>query len=122
MLQIPPYARALYALQKSGKQPTNTVIVWMGAFAWKKGQAFINSNPTRTLVLPPWENPRNYYWPVNKCDVLIYNTSPCDIEYVEDLVYELYKCGADIVRYESPFYVLTVYRNLPHSSSLTKEC
>lgn len=117
MLQIPPYGKALYALQKSGQYPKNSINVWAGAFAWRKAQLFTASCPARTLILPPWENPENYYWPVNKCDVLINNTSPCEDDYIEDLVYELYKGGAEIVRYLSPCLELTVFHQQLRSVS-----
>lgn len=109
MKKIPPYGKALYNLQKSGNPPTNSINIWIGLNAWKKGQAFVASYPSRTLVLPPWENPLEFYWPVNFCDVLIHDMGGAEEEYIEDLVFELYKCGADIVRYLAPNLTLSIY-------------
>ncbi len=109
MRKIPPYGKELYKLQQQGQRPTGSVYVWIGNYAWKKGQAFSVSMPNRTLALPPWVSPGVYDWPVKDCDVLIHDTGFAEKDYLEDLVYCLYKDGTDKVRLIAPDFKLTIY-------------
>jgi hypothetical protein len=108
MLKIPPYGKALYALQKSKVIKHHIVIVWIGLNAWKKAEKFFLKHPSGTLALPAWESPDKYFWPVKNCDVLIEDTGYAEDDYVDDLIYELYKCGAVIVQYAAPHSGLTI--------------
>lgn len=110
MKKLPPFGKSLNEIVQKGFRPTNSINLFIGHNAWNKGQNFSISYPTRTLVLPPWLSPSNFYWPVTQCDVLIFDTGYADIKYVEDLVFSLYSDRADIVRYISPEFTLTVYR------------
>ena len=96
--KIPPFGKSLFALQQKHLKPISSVYLWIGDKAWQKGKAFSPSRPVTNLILPPWECPTTYLWPVKDCDVLILETSFADLEYVEDLVYCLYSAGAEIVR------------------------
>ncbi len=110
MLPIPPYAKNLYDLQKKGLVPKNSVRLWIGFNAWKKASAFVTSEPDRTMLLPPWEHATKYFWPVVGCDVLIHDSGPEDSDYIDDLILQLYKSGAEIVRYSGPDFKLRVYK------------
>lgn len=109
MLKLPPFGKALEDLQSQGKAPTDTINVWIGNKAWEKGTGFAKSMPTRTLVLPPWEDPESYYWPINGCDMLIHDTGFAELDYLKDLAYCLYRDGADIVRCLTPDFQLIVF-------------
>jgi hypothetical protein len=107
--KVPPYGKPLFSLQQKNLKPNNSVYIWLGNDAWQKGRNFSISMPTRTLIIPPWECPSFYHWPVKQCDILIFDTGYAELEYVEDLVICLYKAKADIVRFISPSNELTVY-------------
>jgi hypothetical protein len=107
--KLPPYGKPLQALLSQGGLPDNVVNLWIGMNAWHKGTAFNLSYPTRTLVLPPWICPTNYYWPVNGCDVMIFDTGYADLDYIENIAYCLFQDGANKVYYSSPEHKLTVY-------------
>ncbi len=109
MKKLPPYAKPLFELQQNGSRPSNSVNIWIGANAWKKGRAFSASMPSRTIVLPPWLSPFEFYWPVKGCDILINDTGQSEVDYIEDIVCCLYTDGADIVRYVAPNFQLTLF-------------
>lgn len=104
-LKTLPYGKPLTDLQNSGFKPANNAIyVWIGINAWKKGAAFSISYPTRNLVLPPYESPFIYHWPVKECDILLYDTGNCDDDYIEEIAYCLLQSDANKVHYISPDY------------------
>ncbi len=109
MKKIPPFAKELYKLQKQGLRPIGSVYLWIGNQAWHKGKNFAFTYPSRCLVLPPWESPDAYIWPVKQCDILIFDTGYAELDYVDELAASLYQFEADIVRYISPTHVLSVY-------------
>ena len=109
MKKLPPYGKSLQDLQQKGLRPTNSIKVFMGNNAWKKGDGSAINYPERTLVLPPWICASSYTWPVKDCDILIFDSGYAEMGYIENLVQCLYLDGADIVRYVSPELKLTVY-------------
>lgn len=108
--RIPPYGRPLYFLIQKRQRPRNSVYLYVGAKAWTKGKISAELRPARTLVLPGYIDPSTYQWPVHDCDILIIDTGFCDQTYIEDLVRELFQAKAQIVRFVSPDYLLTVYQ------------
>jgi hypothetical protein len=104
-----PYSKPLADLIKSGFAPSNDVNVFLGQNAWAKGKKFAVSYPERTLVLPPWENPSDFYWPVKECDVLVCDTGYAELDYLHDLALCLYESAASIVRMISPDFKITIY-------------
>ena len=107
--KIPPYALPLLRLQQDGVPPRNSINIFIGDKSWQKGKSFSVTYPTRTITLPPWKSPANYQWPVMDCDILIHDTGYASTDYLDDLVYCLYKSGALIVRSIAPDFSLTVY-------------
>lgn len=107
--KLPPFGKPLFELQKKNLRPTNSVYIWIGLDAWRKGRAFLISAPTRTLVLPPWESASKYKWPVKQCDILLEATSYVDQDYVEETVYYIYKYDPEIIRFTSIDLNLTIY-------------
>lgn len=93
-----PYSKPLADLIKTGYAPTNDVNVFIGMKAWNKGKIFALSYPQRTLVLPAWQNPSDYYWPVKECSILILDTGYAEPDYLYDLAACLYENEATIVR------------------------
>ena len=104
-----PYSKPLSDLIKSGSAPSNDVNLFIGNHAWKKGASFSVMYPQRTLIIPPWNNPSNYYWPVFQCNILIFDTGYAEDDYLEDLIICLYENDASKVRMISPDFTLTVY-------------
>jgi len=104
-----PYSKPLSDLMKSGHAPNNDVNVFIGHHAWKSGQKFSLVYPTRTLALPPWRNPSDYYWPVKECDILVLDTGYAENDYLHDLTVCLYESGANIVRMICPDFKLSIY-------------
>lgn len=101
-MQIPPFGKPLYDLIKEGCRPKNSVYLFIGKNAWQRGRSSAVMRPTRTLILPPDENPINYDWPVIQCDILIFDTGECTEHYIDLLVFQLLKNNADVVRCIAP--------------------
>ena len=113
--KLPPYGKPLRDFLKSGGKLDNDVYLFIGNDAWEKGKSFSITQLRRTLVLPPYDCPTNYLWPVRDCDILIFDSSLCDDDYIEDLMLTLFACEANIVRYTSlvePIYLSTFKRTL----------
>lgn len=104
-----PFSKPLTELIAKGYAPTNDVMIFIGNKAWRKGKSFSLSYPERTLALPPWHDPRDYHWPVQECDILIIDTGYPEIDYVNDLVSELYDADASIVRMITHENILKIY-------------
>ena len=109
MKQLAPYGKFLKELISSGKFPTNDVYLFIGDYSWPKAKNFQNLR-SGTLCLPPRHHPSQYEWPVMGCDILIGDTSESLPEYIEDIAYELFSYGANIVRYVSKEGLLTIYK------------
>lgn len=108
-MKLIPYGNHLHQLQLNNQIPTNDVYVFIGDNAWDKAKAFHQMRPT-TLCLPPKHLPFNYDWPVKGCDVLVFDTSIFNEDYIEDIILCLFKDGANIVRYISTDDQLTVFK------------
>lgn len=96
--KLPPFGKPLYALLKKDFRPHNDVRLFIGNKAWDKGKGFSISYPNSTLILPPWDNPLSYFWPVTGCNVIIFDTGYAENTYLDDLAFALYQGGADKVR------------------------
>jgi hypothetical protein len=107
--KIPLYGIPLYNLQKKGERPTNSIYLFIGQNARKKGEAFKISQPTRLLVLPPYLSPFDFRWPVDQCSVIIFDSGYPDEEYIKDTVHCLYEAGATKVIYSSPEGKTTIF-------------
>lgn len=108
-MKLPPYAKPLYELITSGFHPNNDINVFIGNKAWNKGKAFSVSFPERTCLVPPWDSPCSYYWPVNNCDILVVDTGYANSDYLYELAECLYEHCAKIVRVISPDFKLSIY-------------
>lgn len=101
MPKLPPYSKNLYFLMKKGMFPKSYISLYIGLSAWEKGNYFSKEYPDRTLILPAWEEPTDYFWPVKKCDVLIIDTGYAEKKYVHDLTACLFAYNANIVFFSS---------------------
>lgn len=108
-MKLPPYARPLYELISTGFRPDNDVNLFVGQHAWKKGKSSSVSYTYRTIALPPWLSPSSFFWPVNQCDILIVDTGYAEESYTHELVYCLYKDGANNVRLVAPDYSIVLF-------------
>lgn len=111
MKKTAPYGKPLQDLINKGMKPNNSVNLFVGRKAWVKGKAFSISYPDRTLILPAFECPSVYSWPVNDCDILIIDTGYCEMDYLNDLAFYLYEHGAKIVRCVLPDYEIISFAN-----------
>ena len=111
MKKLPPYGKALHELQLQGLRPQNSINIFVGQGAWQKGQNFSISYPERTLVLPAYQCPSLFEWPVNECDVLIVDTGYCEKDYLNDIAFYLYQNKAEIVRCIPPELTLVIFNN-----------
>jgi hypothetical protein len=93
-MKVPPFGKPLKALLQEGHLPNNSVYLYIGDLAWKKGENSVISRPTRTLILPPKSSPLDYEWPVNGCDILMIATSNFSQEYIESFAQLLFSYGA----------------------------
>lgn len=101
-MKLPPFGKPLYELITANQRPTNSIYLFIGKNAWNAGKASSFSRSERTLVLPPFDSPILYDWPVNECDVLIYDSGDCEERYIEDIVFHLLESQAEIVRCIAP--------------------
>ena len=107
--KIPPFGKKLADLQAEGLRPFGSIFLIIGITAWQHGKAKAISYPLRTLILPAYECPFSYFWPVKECDVLILDYGYPELDYIDELAYALYEYKAEIVRYLSPDEKLTVF-------------
>jgi hypothetical protein len=92
--KVPPYAKPLLALQRSGLRPNNDIYLFTGPHAWRKAAGICSVHPERILVLPAWHDPEEYLWPVKDCGVMIFDTGWALDEYIDDTVGCLFRDGA----------------------------
>ena len=110
MLKLPPYGKYLDELQKQGIKYNNSVYIFVGENSFKKAQNFQISRPT-TMCLPAYDCPSLYRWPVKDCEILIFDTSFCEEDYLNDLAYYLFEAGASkIVLSTTDFKIITFNR------------
>jgi hypothetical protein len=112
MPKLPPCSKALCQSIKKGAVPEGFINLWIGTSAWELGTALSDLSPDKNMLLPAWLHPFDYFWPVRLCKILIVDTSYqyASKEYLEDLVYCLYKSGAEDVRALDPACNLTIYK------------
>jgi hypothetical protein len=96
--KLPPYGSYLNSLSIP---PKNSVYIFCGNKAWEKSSIFQKFRKT-TLCLPPWLCASKFKWPVQGCDILIFDTGWADESYLSDFAGELYFSNAKIVRCVSP--------------------
>lgn len=97
-MKIPPFSKPLKALLESGYKPNNDIYLYTGIKAWEKGKSSSICRPTRTLVLPPFDRPNQYSWPIQGCDILFHDTGGSPEEYIELTAFYLLEYGAEIIR------------------------
>ena len=102
MRKIPPYGKALYDLYKKNLKPEYSIRLFIGSYAWSRAKIFAYDFPERTLLIPPWLCPSDYFFPVKQCKVLIVDTSFAENDYLDDLAYCLFKDEADFVICNQP--------------------
>lgn len=108
MKKLPPYGENLHKYLASGRNPKNTVYCFCGMNAMNKAKFF--SQYRFTLYLPPYENPNIYKWPVNKCEILLFETGNLEIRDIEELAYHLLHYGATVVRALNSNYEMLIFR------------
>ena len=108
-MKLPPFGKYLSTLIKNKQPPNNDVYLFIGEHAWDKAFAFNEIRPT-TLCLPHGDPSDCYKWPVENCDVLVFDTSYSEEIYVENTAFCLLKAGANIVRYLSLDNDLFIYK------------
>ena len=94
MNKLPPFAKPLFELQKTGYKPTNDIYLFTGYKAWEKGKAFSISYPQRVMIIPPWYDPCDYTFPVNGCGVMLFDSGYALDEYIETTAACLFRDGA----------------------------
>src|SRR5574338_281640 len=101
-LKLPPYGGILNSIIQSGHRPSLPIYLHMGENAWEEGKDFADQWPERTLVLPYKHDPELYYWPVNGCNIWIFDTTFHRPETIENLALALFRDGANHICYQSP--------------------
>lgn len=108
MPKLPPYGKFLFEKICKEGRPKNDIYLFVGTQAFKKAKEFQISRPG-TLALPAYECPSQYFWPVNGCDILIFDTGYCETDYLNDLAYYLYQHHANIVRCVLPDFTIITF-------------
>ncbi len=67
--RLAPFGRALDAVLKAGRKPTNSVFCFIGSECWHYAKH--HSQYQAVLALPPGDTASNYYWPVSGLDCLM---------------------------------------------------
>lgn len=106
-VKLPPYGRKLYQFLQTGQIPRD-VYIFMGNNCWEATDTH-NYNKY-AMCLPDHTNPFQYDWPVNQCEILIFDRDRSSQEFVELFAACLFTYGANIVRYVSSDYKLTVFK------------
>lgn len=101
-MKLPPYGKPLHDLIQSNQRPQNSIYLFIGKNSWHNGRYSSLSRPDRTLILPPFDLPLIYDWPVKECDILIYDSGGCSKEYIEGIAFYLLESQAEIVRCIAP--------------------
>lgn len=103
MPKLLPYGKVLLSIEK----PTNDIYLFIGRNAFYKAKKWQISRPG-TLCIPGYICPSSYSYSVQGHDILIFDTSYSDDQYINDVVYYLYQYGARKVRLvTSDFKLLT---------------
>lgn len=90
------------------RKPRNDIFIFAGLNSWQKAKAFENTQVV--LCLPPDINPFDYYWPVNDCPTLVFDTGNLTIIDIDKIAYCLLCANAEIVRAIPLNGTLIVYR------------
>lgn len=111
--KLAPFSKPLNELLLKGQRPKFFISLFIGIHAWADGLAHRAEYPTRTITLPPWQDPREYQYPVNDCFVVIAESfaAMAEDEYVRDLAKELYKSKAKCVFFHRNGDIITFKRN-----------
>lgn len=109
-MKLPPYAKNLLEQISKGVVPSKFIYLWIGNKAWDLANRMSLLLPDRTLLLPPWLPAYDYHWPVSLCKILIVDTGYAEQDYIQEIVYSLYKNGAVEVRFLCPNFDLTIYK------------
>ena len=107
-MKLPPYGKYLYQLQLSQQLPENDVYIFMGSKCWQKTEIFTICRPS-TMCLPQSIDPAHYDWPVANCDILLFDTSNSPEKLIIKFALCLLSQDANIVRYISKDFSLTVF-------------
>lgn len=99
MRKNPPYAKRVSQSIQEGY--SNCLYMFIGYDAWERARNFTMSRPT--LLLPPYEDPSLYKWPVEGYEVLVLEREAFDDEFLNDLAYWLYEdCATKVTVWRYP--------------------
>lgn len=106
---VAPYGKRLNNLAVKSVYK-NSVYIFVGDSAWKKARAFHMSH--YAMALPTNFDPNQYSWPVNNCDVLVFETGNGFLtsESIRQFAYILLEAGAIVVRIILPNGKLIAYK------------
>lgn len=86
---LPPYGQSVMTLLEANQRPTGGIWLFSGADAWRKAKNFRRRE--FVLILPENTSPRDFYWPVQQCEILWAETS----EQPAELLSEMHDCLCD---------------------------
>lgn len=98
-MKIIPYGKV--------KSNYSEIYLFIGIESWRKARDFQLQRPG-TLCLPAYLPPFDFLWPVKDHSILIFDTSWCHEDYVEDIVKCLFVYGAtkvSLVNTDNQFFV-----------------
>jgi len=95
-MKLPPYGKRLYEFLIAGNVPTNDIYVFTGKWSFNKCEGFkLNKF---ALCLPKYTCPNDLFWPVEDCDIIVFDDGSSTLDMCEDVVLVLLRDGANIVR------------------------
>lgn len=106
--KLPPYGWRLHQFLQLGNKPKNDIYLFMGNRCWDAAQ--MHNRNKFALCLPPEKNPFNYDWPIQDCDILIFDGSPRKEEFIQLLASCLFSYSANIIRYISSENKMTIFK------------
>lgn len=88
--KLPPFGKV--------KGMQSEIYLFIGRRSWEKASNFQIQRPG-TLCLPAYLNPYDFTWPIKDSEILMFDTSWCDDNYIEEIVKCLFFYEAKIVRF-----------------------
>jgi len=108
-MKILPFGAELSFLIKNGYKPSSPINIYIGFKSWQEGKENYIISPLATLVLPPWECPFEYFWPVKKCHVIV-NDYGASQDYLDDVFFSLIEHEVSLICHTNLEQVTTIYK------------
>lgn len=110
--KLPPFGKNLVARLTTGQPLTNDIFIFIGGSDASQRAKSCWYGGNAALSFHPYDDPKQYKWPVDKQSVLMFDLSlrGLEIKTLKLLALALLDYGAIIVRYVSPDFKITEFK------------